>query len=161
MKKKKNKLPNKILKHIDLKKRYAIPYYEQMNVEFVLKYNDVLKIKDLFDKEDNELYYKRIKAQLDHLYYKHDIALIVSDRQLILTSDGCISCIHLLIENNNPIINIYQRSSEYRKQFTNDVSFICYYYYHFFNKIPPLTRHYINKKKLIINYKIGSLHYYV
>ena len=61
MKKKKNLLPNKILKNINLKKRYAIPYYEQMNVEFVLKYNDVLKIKDLFDKEDNELYYKRIK----------------------------------------------------------------------------------------------------
>ena len=160
MKNKKNKLPNKILKHINLKKRYAINYYEQINVSFSLNYDDIYKIKDLFNKDDNELYYKRIKAQLDHLYYKHDISLIISDRQLILTSDGCISCIHLLVENNAPIINIYQRSSEYNKQFVNDISFICYYYYHFLNKVPPLKRHYLNKKKLVLNYSIGSLHYY-
>ena len=158
---KKNKLPNKILKHIDIKKRYAINYYEQLNIAFSLNYNDICKIKDLFDKDDNKLYYKKIEAQLDHLYYKHDINLIVSNRQLILTSDDCISCIHLLIDYNTPIINVYQRSSEYKHQFTNDVAFICYYYYHFLDRVPPLQRHYLNKKKVELNYYIGSLHYYV
>ena len=159
------KLPLKILKNINLKLKEK-NYYEQINLKFTLNIFDIKVLYRLYNKEIDPLYYKSLESQLNHLYYKYGINIIKSHRQLIYTSDECISMIHLLWFDERPYINVYQRSSEFKKQFNNDIGFICYYFYNLFNfkfSNIELNNYFLKKlnyEDIILNYHIGSLHYY-
>lgn len=83
---------------------------------------------------DDELYYSALEHQLRHLIYKFDKGWITSNRQVIYTSDECISTVHFVMNEYKQIvqINVFQRSSNLNN-LVDDVQFFNY----FVNKYLP------------------------
>jgi len=77
---------------------------------------------------DDEPYYTALEYQLRHLLYKFDKKWISSERQVIFTSDECISTIHFLFDENMRVntINVFQRSSNLNN-LKDDVQFFNYF----------------------------------
>lgn len=61
----------------------------------------------------DEPYYTALEMTLRHLLYKFDCGWITSERQVIHSSDECISTVHFLFDENKEVktINVFQRSS--------------------------------------------------
>jgi len=120
-------------------------YFEKKNVSFTFTNQDK-PLGDLFTNTHDVLYYDRLRAELNHLFYRYEIGLL-GNRQIILVSDECISMIHILPSPELTIVNVYQRSCNYKTSFKEDIGFIIDYF---------MQQH----QNVEINYKIGSLHYY-
>lgn len=71
-------------------------------------------------------YYRSVMAQFKHMIYKFNLGWIKSERQLILSSDECMSTFHLVTDAKGKKINnfnIYCRSTN-MKQMIHDVYLI-------------------------------------
>lgn len=78
-----------------------------------------------YDLAKDALYYKRLKAELDHIFFKWREGWIGSRRQLILSSEDCISSIHMVFTSKSLSLNIFQRSSNIDNALNEDISFFC------------------------------------
>lgn len=97
--------------------------------------NPITKSND-FPSSD-EPYYTSLEMQLRHLLYKFEKGWITSERQVMYSSDECISAIHFTFNNEKEIIgvNVFQRSSNVLN-LEDDVQFLNY----FINKYASLDR---------------------
>jgi hypothetical protein len=70
------------------------------------------KTDDKFPPND-EPYYTSLEYTLRHLLYKYEKGWITSERQVIYSSDECISTIHFIFDEHKKVkqINVFQRSS--------------------------------------------------
>lgn len=82
--------------------------------------------------EFDELYYLSLELQLRHLIYKFEKGWITSERQVMLSSDECISTVHFIFDNEKNVtgINIFQRSSNLFN-IEEDIQFFNYFIEHF------------------------------
>ncbi|MDD9768022.1 hypothetical protein [Bacillus subtilis] len=99
--------------------------------------------------ESDEPYYTSLEMQLRHLLYKYDKGWISSERQVMLSSDECISAVHFIFDNEKRVIgiNVFQRSSNLFN-LEDDVQFFNY----FINKY--LRGH----KKIKLTYFVSQPH---
>lgn len=95
--------------------------------------DDKLRSFDEFDKSVDPIYYDMVEACLTHKLYERDLGWI-NDRQMVYTSDDCISMIQLVPfydgVNKEPVFyNIFahQRSCDICKHKTNDLTFYLYF----------------------------------
>ena len=74
------------------------------------------------------LYYEHLEYTLRHLLYKFESGWINSSRQVMMSSDECISTIHFVFDNNKKVtnINVFQRSSNIRN-IEEDMQFLNYF----------------------------------
>lgn len=84
----------------------------------------------LFPPSD-EPYYTALEMSLRHLLYKFSKGWITSERQVIFSSDECISTVHFLFNEKKQVtsIHVFQRSSNVINLY-DDVQF----FNHFINK---------------------------
>ncbi|MEK5205182.1 hypothetical protein NST55_28480 [Bacillus sp. FSL R10-2789] len=77
-----------------------------------------------FDKE----YYTMLEHSLYHLIFKFRKGWITSERQVIYSSDECISTVHFIFDENKEVIgiNVFQRSSNVLN-LEEDVQFFNYF----------------------------------
>lgn len=82
---------------------------------------------DTFPPTD-EPYYTALEMTLRHLLFKYEKGWITSERQIIHTSDECISAVHFLFDEENKVnqINVFQRSSNLFN-LEDDVQFFNYF----------------------------------
>ena len=82
---------------------------------------------DKFPPSD-EPYYTALEMTLRHLLFKFDKGWIDSERQVIYSSDECISTIHFTFDEDNDLsqINVFQRSSN-MNNLRDDVMFFNYF----------------------------------
>ncbi|MGG1915991.1 hypothetical protein ABFY54_29395 [Priestia megaterium] len=113
-----------------------IPNADQLPIlketdEMVL-FQPFVLLNPLTDKDDfpesDEPYYTALEMQLRHLIYKYEKGWITSERQVIFTSDECISTVHFTFDNDKHIIgiNVFQRSSNVLN-LVDDVQFFNYF----------------------------------
>jgi hypothetical protein len=83
---------------------------------------------------DDEPYYTSLEMQLRHLLFKFHKGWITSERQVIYTSDECISTIHFIFDEkrNTKGINVFQRSSNVLN-LEDDVQFFNYFIAKYFD----------------------------
>jgi len=94
----------------------------------ILTYDDPRMIKNLkfdWNLTKDALYYRKVWASLDHLVFKWDEGWIKSRRQLILTSEDCMSAIHLVPNEDSWELNVFQRSSNIDNALQEDIAFLC------------------------------------
>ena len=99
----------------------------------------------------DKLYYEYLEKTLEHLLYKYEKGWITSPRQVMYSSDECISGVHFLFNKNNSLtINIFQRSSNI-KNIKDDIGFFSY----FINK-------HLSKKydSIVVNHFVSCPHYF-
>lgn len=77
---------------------------------------------------DDEPYYTSLEMQLRHLLFKFRKGWITSERQVMYSSDECISTIHFIFDEEKNIrgINVFQRSSNVLN-LEDDVQFFNYF----------------------------------
>lgn len=96
---------------------------------FILKnaHRSTIPQKPDFD----ELYYEHLFLTLKHLIYKYKKGWITSPRQVIYSSDECISTVHLIFDDNKNLTNIhiFQRSSNI-VNLEEDVQFFNWFIHH-------------------------------
>ena len=63
-----------------------------------------------FPKFDS-IYYEMLEAHLLHLHYKFKKGWITSERQVLYSSDECITTVHFVEYKDSLTLNIFQRSS--------------------------------------------------
>jgi len=82
---------------------------------------------DKFPSSD-EPYYTALEMQLRHLLYKFLKGWITSERQVIFSSDECISTVHFIFDEHKEVkqINVFQRSSNLLN-LEDDVMFFNYF----------------------------------
>ena len=100
----------------------------------------------------DEPYYTSLEYQLRHLLFKKERGWITSERQVIYTSDECISTIHFLYDENNKVdqVNVFQRSSNLLN-IEDDIQFLNYFINKYldietvdlviFNSMPHVFKH--------------------
>jgi hypothetical protein len=83
--------------------------------------------EDTFPEFDQE-YYTMLEHSLYHLLFKFRKGWITSERQIIYSSDECISTVHFILDENKEIdtINVFQRSSNIFN-LKEDVQFFNYF----------------------------------
>jgi hypothetical protein len=76
----------------------------------------------------DEPYYTALEYQLRHLLFKFEKGWITSERQVIHSTDECISTIHFIFDENKEVsrINAFQRSSNILN-LEDDVQFFNYF----------------------------------
>jgi hypothetical protein len=84
--------------------------------------------------ESDEPYYTSLEMQLRHLLYKFDKGWISSERQVMLSSDECISTVHFIFDNERRVIgiNVFQRSSNLIN-LEDDVQFFNFFIHKYLN----------------------------
>lgn len=82
----------------------------------------------------DKVYYESLEHQLKHLLYKFENGWISSDRQVINTTDECISTVHFVYGANKKVvrINVFQRSSNLLN-LEDDIQFFNYFCKKYFN----------------------------
>lgn len=85
-------------------------------------------ITDLDFPEFDELYYTHLEYSLRHLLYKYKKGWIPSNRQVMYSSDECISTIHFVFNNKDEVteVNVFQRSSNLNN-LKEDAQFLNYF----------------------------------
>lgn len=107
-----------------LKEKFCTDKYK----EFYPSYNSysleiLTSIKEKFEIEIDQPYYKMLNSALNHILYKRQIEWI-NDRQIIYTSNDCISFIQLIpMTENKYDLMICQRSLDLKKHGYNDLLF--------------------------------------
>lgn len=88
----------------------------------------------------DEPYYTSLEYILRHLLYKFEHNWIKSERQVMYTSDECISTIHFIYDENKKVctINVFQRSSNLNN-LKEDVQFFNYFIKKYFDRYVELN----------------------
>ncbi|UDY80710.1 hypothetical protein [Geobacillus phage GR1] len=115
--------------------RYELPQIDKLLIsketEEMVLFEPFLLINPITKTDfppSDEPYYTSLEMQLRHLLYKFDKKWITSERQVIYSSDECISTIHFIFDENNKVkqINAFQRSSNLLN-LEDDVQFFNYF----------------------------------
>ena len=98
---------------------------EITNYESFLLKNPVSKVAF---PEFDEPYYTSLEYSLRHLLYKYENNWITSSRQVVHSTDECISNVHFVFNIDNKIIsvNVFQRSSNINN-LEDDIQFLNYF----------------------------------
>ena len=95
-----------------------------INFESFLLMNPITEIKF---PEFDEPYYTHMEYTLRHLLYKYEKGWITSPRQVMHSSDECISNVHFSFINGKIIdVNVFQRSSNINN-IEEDIQFLNYF----------------------------------
>lgn len=107
------------------------------------------RTEDTFPPSD-EPYYTSLEMQLRHLIYKYEAGWISSERQVIYTSDECISVVHFVFdeEKNVSEINVFQRSSNILN-LEDDCQFFNYF-----------IKKYLDSRDIKVNIMVSMPHYF-
>ena len=95
---------------IDYRFSYWGPFVLEAKIE--KEFADILLEKGKESREKNLDSRKDLAGAIEHEYYYEDVD-------------------DLFFSKMKPYINVYQRSSNYRLQFKNDLGFICNYFFKF------------------------------
>lgn len=110
--------------------------------EMVLFYPFLLlspRTDDKFPASD-EPYYTALEFQLRHLLFKFEKGWIKSERQVIYSSDECISTVHFIFNDEKKVstINVFQRSSNILN-LEDDAQFFNYFIKKYLEESPWIT----------------------
>lgn len=125
-----NVIPEKLVEEV---KRANITFQDDNYTEFepiLMIYDDHTTIEQfaqMFNLETSKdpFYYRKIESSLDHLLFKWNNQWIKSRRQLVITSEDCLSTIHLVMTSRSYSLNVFQRSSNIDNALIEDIAFLC------------------------------------
>lgn len=105
------------------------------------------RTEDTFPESD-EPYYTSLEMSLRHLIFKYEKGWISSERQVIYTSDECISTVHFIFNEDKEVseINVFQRSSNLLN-LEDDAQFFNYF-----------IKKYLGNRKVKVNMMISMPH---
>ena len=122
----------KILKNFNIEKNDIRDFLEvsSKNNE-IINYESFLLTNPISKKtfpEFDEPYYTSLEYSLRHLLYKYEKKWITSNRQVIHSTDECISNVHFVFDTDNKVtgVNVFQRSSNVNN-LEEDVQFLNYF----------------------------------
>lgn len=79
-----------------------------------------------YDNSKDPVYYRKVEAEIHHKLYQYQHNWITSRRQLVVTSDDCLSAIHIVPNPKNFTFNVLQRSSNIENALLEDIAFLAY-----------------------------------
>jgi len=128
--------------------------------EMVLFYPFLLlspRTDDKFPTSD-EPYYTALEFQLRHLLFKFEKGWIKSERQVIYSSDECISTVHFIFNDEKKVstINVFQRSSNIHN-LEDDVQFFNYFIKKYLEESPWITVNIMVSMPHIFKHKLKKI----
>lgn len=105
-----------------------VTYTEYAPINIEVRDDIVHQIAERFSfKTCNDFpYYDRVRGEMVHKLFQYEQGWITSRRQLIITSEDCLSSIHMIPYKHLHMINVFQRSSNIEHALLDDLSFMCY-----------------------------------
>ncbi len=120
-----------VLNNFDFKDDISTKIEKAYEDNSIINYRSFIMINpitpDSFPNFD-EPYYTHMEYTLRHLLYKFKKGWITSPRQVMFSSDECISNVHFIFDNNMNVtdMNIFQRSSNINN-LKEDIQFLNYF----------------------------------
>lgn len=125
-----------------IKDRKSIPGFDNLNLDHKYAtdehYTEYLPSQNVFTKENLETlpdfekevdptFYTMMEANLDQIVHMYEVG-ILNHRQMVFTSNECISFVQILIEREEVIFYVVQRSFNIEKHKLNDLMFFYDYW---------------------------------